>query len=208
MRLAIFGSTGRTGTLITRQALGEGHQLKVLVRQPEKLGSIASQLTVVSGDIKDYSAVEAVVADSDVVMSTLSKWGQREDTLTRGIANITEAMRRHGVRRIVTLTGAGMLVPEDQFTFNNRLMNFVVRVAAPGVYQDAWQHYQILADSGLDWTVVRTPVMTKRPPRRNYRSGYLNMGLLDRVSYSDVADFMLKLATSNQYLRQAPIISY
>lgn len=42
MKLALLGSTGFVGKVLTIKALAQGHQLKVLARSPEKLGGPAS----------------------------------------------------------------------------------------------------------------------------------------------------------------------
>lgn len=47
MKLAILGSTGFVGTVLIQKALAQGHQIKVLVRSPEKLGSLKNRVEIV-----------------------------------------------------------------------------------------------------------------------------------------------------------------
>jgi putative NADH-flavin reductase len=66
----------------------------------------------------------------------------------------------------------------------------------------------VVAQSSLDWILVRPGVLTDRPKRGAYRHG-VNVGsfiLTGTISRADVADFMLKQLTNDQYLRRAAAI--
>ena len=49
MKLAIFGSTGKTGVEIVRQALEQGHIVTAFVRDPERLTVKDDTIIVVVG---------------------------------------------------------------------------------------------------------------------------------------------------------------
>lgn len=68
----------------------------------------------------------------------------------------------------------------------------LLRAALRDVYADLALMEDVLRDSGLDWTVVRPPRLTDRPPTGRYRTAdgrNLRRGLL--VSRADVAHLML-----------------
>ena len=47
MKLAILGGAGRTGRLLVQQALNAGHEVRVLVRSPERFTPKSDRLEVV-----------------------------------------------------------------------------------------------------------------------------------------------------------------
>ena len=61
--------------------------------------------------------------------------------------------------------------------------------------------------SSLEWVVVRAPRLGDGPPRKQFRHGYIKPKFT-AMSREDVADFVLKQVTSNDYLRKLPIVSY
>jgi putative NADH-flavin reductase len=123
VRLAIFGATGRTGRYLTELALNAGHEVVVLVRDPAKLKLSHGRLRVV-GDARDFDRVLEVVQGAGAVLSTL---GPRRNSPSDGeahviaVQNVIEAMRRTGVRRLVTVLGAAVDFPGDQKGLFDRL---------------------------------------------------------------------------------------
>ncbi len=65
---------------------------------------------------------------------------------------------------------------------------------------------KVIADSGLDWTLVRAPILTNGPRKGNYRVGPLAGGIPLRVSRADVADFMLSCVMEDKFVQERPAI--
>ncbi|MDQ3386877.1 MAG: NAD(P)H-binding protein, partial [Actinomycetota bacterium] len=106
MKIAIFGATGRTGRPMVEQALREGHEVTVSVRDPSKVSVRHDLLRVLKGDVLDAKAVDEAVAGQNAVLSALGHTkSSPKDVQTRGTENIVAAMKKHGVDRIVSLTG-------------------------------------------------------------------------------------------------------
>jgi putative NADH-flavin reductase len=104
MRLAIFGTTGTVGTALRAQALTAGHDARVLVRTPSKLGSEQAAFTVVEGNVKDEAAVKKTLLGCDAVLSTLGATSKDDpDTRRTGTTNILAAMRDASIRRLVVM---------------------------------------------------------------------------------------------------------
>jgi hypothetical protein len=110
MKVTLFGATGRTGGLVMERALSTGHEVTVLVRDPSKLKQPQAGLHVIQGDARQAGAVAETVQGTDVVISALGSGG---DTLTLFGRNVMAAMERMGVKRIVSLVGASVVVPGD-----------------------------------------------------------------------------------------------
>ena len=61
MRLAIFGGTGGTGLELTRQALEHGHNVRVLVRNPNRMPLVNPNMRLVLGNVLDHESVTKTV---------------------------------------------------------------------------------------------------------------------------------------------------
>ncbi len=212
MKLAIFGASGRTGRPLVEQALAQGHEVAVLVRDTAKFPIKHERLTVVQGDATDAQKVEQVVAGKDGVISALGHVkGSPPDLLTSAITNILAAMKKNGVRRLVSLTGAGVPDPLDQPKLIDNLIRALFKLPIGGmkqVLQDSVGHVEKIKASRLDWVIVRGPRLTEDPPKGQYRVGYVGKDSGIQVARADLADFMLKQLTDNQYLHKLPVVSY
>ncbi len=95
MNIMVLGATGRTGKLVVRQALDQGHVVTVLVRNLSKLGMAHANLKYIEGDVLDSEAVETAMEGNEAVISTLGlPPGQKSDELmTRCMPIIVKAMQ-------------------------------------------------------------------------------------------------------------------
>jgi hypothetical protein len=61
--------------------------------------------------------------------------------------------------------------------------------------------------SGLEWTLVRIPMLTDNPAQGQPKVGLLGKGAGMRLTRGDLATFMLQQAASRTYVHQAPVVS-
>lgn len=208
MRLTVFGASGRTGRPLVQQALDAGHEVVAFVRDSAKLPLQHERLTIVQGDVTRPNEVEAAVRGSNAVLTTVGQTkGSPKDLQTVATRNIVMAMKKYGVRRLVSLTGAGVDAPEDQPKLVNHIIKFALKTLAGAVLQDALGHVDVIKSSDLDWIIVRGPMLTEGPRTNNYRVGWVGVNTSARISRADLADFMLKQVTDNTYLRKLPMVS-
>lgn len=208
MKLAIFGATGRTGQHLVQQALNAGHEVSVLARTPSKLTVQNPRLNVVQGDILDAARVEQTIAGADAVLSALGPTQNKPDyVVSRGMDNILNAMKKHGVRRLVISAGAGVPDPNDAPQLMNHIISFLLHLVSRHVVEDMTRTVNAVRSSDRDWTIVRVPMLTDDPQSGNIRVGYLGKGTGVRLSRADMAAFMLQQVASDTYVRKAPVIS-
>ncbi len=209
MKLAVFGASGRTGRHLVEQTLAEGQEVRALVRDPWKRPISHDRLTVIRGDVLDAAKVEETVAGPDAVLSTLGQTNTSpKDVQTRGTKNIVAAMGEHGVRRLVSLTGAGVRDPQDQPKLVDKVITLLLRRLQPDLLEDGVRHAEVIKGSGLEWVIVRGPRLTEGPRKGEYRVGMIGENSGIQILRADLADFMLRQTKDDAYLGQMPVISY
>jgi putative NADH-flavin reductase len=205
MKIAVFGATGRTGGLIMERALSAGHQVTVLVRDPNKLKQRQSGLRIIKGDARQASAVADAVGGADAVISAL---GSGNDTVTLFGRNVMEVMERTGVRRIVSLVGASVLMPGDLPSTSMSMLRFITRIFGGKMLKDGETHARELAASNLDYTLVRPPRLTDGPASGRIQHDLtLKLGPTSSISRADLAAFLLGIAVEGRYIRAAPMVA-
>jgi len=209
MNVVIFGATGQTGRLLVERAVSAGHVVTAFVRNPASLNAPRDSVRIVLGDVLDPTAVDRAVADQQAVLVALGTAIRRgsPQVLPQGIRHILDAMERHGVRRIVVLSAAGALhEPAGSLVGTVGLM--LARAYLPRVYAEHRMMLEELRKRELEWIAVRPVILTKGPSTGRYRvsvEGIPRGGY--RISREDVADFMIRQLTSDEFVRKMPAIA-
>lgn len=206
MKLAIFGGTGTVGSALVSQALDAGHQVRLLARTPSKVTSSHRRLTVVAGDARDDAAVSESIAGSDAVLSALGGVGD-SDSIRIGTAAIIAAMGAGGVRRLIVMQGFHLDFPGDPHNAGRTVILPLLWLASRDLIVDSRAMASQVQASTLDWTVVRAPRVVAGPRTGRYRTGILELGPWNRVTNSDVAEFMLRCLDDAATVGTAPMIA-
>ena len=209
MNVVIFGATGQTGRLLVERAVSAGHVVTAFVRNPASLNAPRDSVRIVLGDVLDPTAVDRAVADQQAVLVALGTAIRRgsPQVLPQGIRHILEAMERHGVRRIVVLSAAGAL-HERAGSLVGTVGLMLARAYLPRVYAEHRMMLEELRKRELEWIAVRPVILTKGPSTGRYRvsvEGIPRGGY--RISRGDVADFMIRQLTSDEFVRKMPAIA-
>jgi len=164
-RILIIGATGGTGRQVLVRALEQGYVVRALVRDPGKLSVEHPRLTVVHGDVLDYSAVEKAVRGQDAVISALGhkRFFVLTRTLSDGTRNLLRAMESHNVRRFVceTSLGIGNSVGRMGLYYSLLVIPFIL----PLYFWDKTRQERLIAASKLEWVIVRPAVLTNAAAR-------------------------------------------
>lgn len=208
MRVVIFGATGRTGRLLTERALSDRHEVTAFVREPSRLNARSGSVQVIRGDVLDAAAVDRAVAGQEAVLVALGTASRGSPpVLPHGIRHILDSMAKHDVRRIVVLSAAGAL-REPARSFGASLGLRLARALIPKVYAEHRAMLEELRTRDLDWIAVRPVILTNRPLTGRYRvavEGVPRGGYF--VSRADVADFMTRQMTSDEFVGKMPAIA-
>jgi len=207
MKITVFGATGTIGSHIVEQALAQGHDVRAVARRPEALALKHENLTRVAADVLSTQDVAAAVAGSDAVLICLGSKKLTGRLRSEGTRNVVQAMKAHGVSRLIcqTTLGAGSSRENLNFYWKHLMFGLLLR----GVYKDHLLQETLVQDSALDWTIVR-PAAFVDTPRDAYKHGFgaTETGLSLTIARSDVAKFMLAQLGNGDYLHKTPGLSY
>jgi putative NADH-flavin reductase len=180
------------------QAVALGHEVTALVRSAERLGPLASRVRVIEGSINDHQPIDEAVAGADAVISALgpdSNSVEQVDLLRSAMLATLEAMKRHRVRRIVNLSGAGISVPGERKPVLDRIASRLVRRFARNIVAAKQAEYDALAASDeIEWVAVRPGLVTDGELTARYVAGPDALRPGARISRADVAHLMLRQA--------------
>jgi putative NADH-flavin reductase len=209
MDLIVFGASGRLGLKIVERALAGGHRVRAFVRIPSKITIQHPYLTLFQGDSMDAGAVYKALAEQEAVISALGpERPPVPEMMEKSAQNIVTAMKKHGIYRLVSTTGAGVWQQKDQPKPIDYLIAILLNIFAKEVLRDSAANVEVIKASNLDWTIVRFPRLTDGPATGKYRVGYINESSSSRFSRADGADFILKELTEKKWVRKAPLVSY
>jgi putative NADH-flavin reductase len=207
VKILIIGATGATGRVLMREALEQGHQVTALARNPSALAPEDYRPRVLQGNALDASEVQAAVAGQDAVLSALGTRSTRPTTLfSHSTHNLISAMNKHGVRRLVCITGIGAGESKGHvgFLYDRIMLPFVVK----NIYEDKNRQEEAIKQSDLEWVIVRPARLTDEPAKGEYRVYLGGSYTAKTISRADVAAFMLAQLTEDTYVHKMPVISY
>jgi uncharacterized protein YbjT (DUF2867 family) len=106
----VTGATGYLGARLTPRLVAAGHQVRVLVRDPDKIRDVpwAPEVEVFRGDLLEPDSLEAPLRDVDVLyylVHSMNSDGEFIEQERRSARHVAAAARRAGVGRIVYLGG-------------------------------------------------------------------------------------------------------
>ncbi len=210
MRLLVIGAGRGTGREIVKQGLERGHDVTAFVRRPLRLPSPHDRLAVAQGDVMDPASLDRAMPGHDAVICAVGhrKWLLPSNTLSQGTRHIVQAMKAHGVRRLVVETALGVGDSAGRLGLYYTL--FTIPFILPFYWYDKGRQERVVRESGLDWVIVRPGQLTNGRRRGVYRHGPRVGSFLwsVRISRADTADFMLNQVGDTPYLHTAVGVCY
>jgi len=209
MKITVFGSTGKVGQEVLRQALSRGHSVTAYARRPFKISITHPRLSVIRGELDDLTGLAGAIRDSDCVISALGPGPFTSGTaLSDGTKNIVAVMEESGVRRLIMLSTVSVSDARDRNDFIFKLLAGLIRLFFSGSYSEIVRMAESVRQSALDWTLVRVPILNQASLTKKVRIGYPGYKIAGVfLSRADLAWFMLEQAAKDGYIRQAPVIS-
>jgi putative NADH-flavin reductase len=210
MRILILGASGNVGRHLGQFAAEARHDVTVLVRPTTRYAPPAVEgvkVNVVHGDVLEPGAIDRCIAQMngcDAVLSSLgimrrsaaNPWSELTsppDFCSRTATLIVEAMKAHGVPRVIAVSSGGV---GDSYARMTGFMKFMVQQSNVGVgYRDLEKMERVYELSGLDWLCVR-PTRLTNGPRTDRVKLTDAFTLTAAISRADVASWMLQQLSS------------
>lgn len=209
MKICVIGATGGTGQHFVKLALDDGHQITALVRDPKRLPVKSPHLLVVTGDVLNSAAVDDALRNCGAVVSMLGvALGQPAGTTrSTGTRVLVQAMQRSAVKRLLAVSTVGVGSSRSAQSFVSRWL--LPRLIGRRRLAEADLQEQIIASSGLDWTVLRPPRLVDGAPTGRYRTGVgIRTSMSSKITRADLARALLDELVNGQFGRtQATVCS-
>ncbi|MGR3763397.1 NAD(P)-dependent oxidoreductase [Rossellomorea sp. NS-SX7] len=203
MKLALFGSTGRVGSVVYENAKLE-HTIHRLTRDAVQKDSSREHL--VAGNVLNEEDVFNTISGCDAVVSCLNT--DKEEVLSRSMPLILRAMRQNGITRIITCGTAGILDSRTE-PHLYRFQSSEAKRRSTTAAEDHLRAFMMLQASGLNWTVVCPTYLPDGERNGDYRIQRNTLPENGRsISIFDTGDFIYKELMQPKFVRSRVGICY
>ena len=208
--ILVFGAGGTTGRYIVERALNDGHRVRAVEKGAAPAFAPHDRLESAAADVL-HDSLDPLVESVDAVISAMGVPLSPRTVLdppplyTEGALRITQAMKAAGLRRLVVISAS--------FARNrHRAPLWFQAGAMPALWrvydQMANMERLLRATDGVDWTAVRPGWLLDLPFTGDYTvaEDAIPRGTI-RTRHADLAHFILRCATTNDWLRKTPAIA-
>jgi putative NADH-flavin reductase len=204
MKVVIFGANGKTGTLLTEQALAKGHQVTAYIRRSGSLVQQHPNLKIVTGNLNDTGKLKEAIKGADACVSVLggSSLTKHSPEITAGIEQIITLMEQEGVNRFIYLSSMG--AGESRQIMRPLIRFFIADMLLRVPLADHTANEQRIAKSSLKWTLVRPAGLTNGPKTGRLKHGK-DIKVLKgnpQISRANVATFLVDQLTDSAYINE------
>ena len=114
-------------------------------------------------------------------------------------------MSAHNIKRYIVVSGAAVMMPGDDRNLTGWLMQKVVSVTLPDTLKDKQAEYQLLANSEIQWTLVRCPLIAAEPFEQRPRAS-LDTPTSFHLRAGELAFFLIEQIDSEEFIRKGPFL--
>jgi len=209
MKIAFFGSTGFLGKVLLGHVLDAEHQVRVLVRNPEKLGELKEKVEIVEGEYFDAEKVDETVRGVDAVVSCIGPPIRKSppvDQYATAMENLIAAMKRNGIKRFVWTGGAATTLENEKLGFKQKFIKLMIDLMAGHTLPIKRKEYAIIAASDIEWIAIRPPRIASGTPKGIVLADESTLAS-SAVNIHDLSAFMLEQLVSDEWVRKAPLVA-
>ena len=216
MKILILGATGRTGRLIVEEALKQGYDLNVLVRDKNKISFSSKSIKVYQGTPTRQTDLAAAMQGCDLIISALgivrasdapwSKLITAKNFISESIKNAIAEADQQGLKRLITVSAWGVGDSKNDIPFWLRWLIDYTNMGP--VYAEHEKEEKLLANSDLNWTAVRPVALNDSDKIKSLKVSFNNSPKPSLyISRQSVAKFLVDIIKSDKYDRKSPTIS-
>ena len=216
MKVALIGA-GFVGSAILKELTNRGHEVKVLVRNPDKVTVPNNKVTVVAANALQANEVAEQVKGSDAVISAYNAGWTNPNLyheFLQGSQAIQAGVKKAGVKRYIVIGGAGSLyvAPDTQLIDTPQFpADYITGASAARDYLNILKQEQ-----ELDWTFL-SPAIEMHQGTSGERKGTYRKGLENPVfdansrsiiSVEDIAVAIVDELENPKHIRQRFTVAY
>ena len=207
-KIAVIGGTGKSGKYLVAQLIKQGYSCKLLLRNPETFSIKNPLLEIIKGNVLNLDHIRAVIDDCDAVISALGMGTMSNPTsiFSQSTTNIIQTMTEFNLQRYIVLTGLNVDTQFDKKSPKSKFATDWMYTNYPLTTADKQMEYELLKASNLDWTLVRLPLIEQTEEKYEVVVS-LEDCLGDKISATDLADFLINQLSDNQYSKQSPFVA-
>ncbi|WP_326982361.1 NAD(P)H-binding protein [Chryseobacterium sp. MYb264] len=214
-KVAVIGATGFVGTQVVNELVNRGYEVEAIVRDASKVQQ-NEKVTAKSVDVNNVNELADALKGNDAVISSFNAgWTNPNlyDDFLNGSINIEKAVEESGVKRFITVGGAGSL-----FIDGNQLVDgpdFPAEIK-PGATAARDYLNKIKENTVLDWTFF-SPAIEMHQGTAGIRTGKYRTALENPVfneegrsvlSVEDVAVALVDELEQNNHIRERFTAAY
>jgi uncharacterized protein len=113
MKIVVFGATGNVGQRVVTEALGRGHEVVGVVRDPDAVQSPDKRVKLMKGDATSADSIAKIARGADAVVSAISPRpnarGLPAPSLAANSRALIKGLRDAKVKRVLYVGGASSL---------------------------------------------------------------------------------------------------
>lgn len=154
-----------------KKALEQGYSIQAFAREPIKLDDIVdSRIQVITGNLSDYAEIKNTIQGTVPVISVMEPTGTTIGTpMINGVKNIIKAMQETGVKRLIYLSAPSFRTENDGTDSRFDFSRWLIKNFNETAYDNIVEPSRLIAESPLDYTLVRIPVLTDTIGKRTCR---------------------------------------
>ena len=214
-KVAVIGATGFVGKQVVNELSNRGYAVTAIARDSSKVET-KDNVTAVNADVNNVEELAKVLAGNDAVISTFNAgWTNPNiyNDFLEGARHIEKAVEKSGVKRFITVGGAGSL-----FIDGNQLVDgpdFPAEIK-PGAIAARDYLNEIKNNETLDWTFF-SPAIEMHAGTAGVRKGTYRTGLENPVfdengrsilSVEDVAVALVDELEQNKFVKKRFTAAY
>lgn len=147
MTISVTGATGFLGGHLIKRLLIDGHKVRTLVHRRRPDPALESQIVAGTGSVNDIESLRNAFEGAETVchlvgLITETRTQTFEEIVAQGTANVVEACRQAGVRRLLYISAIGTAAK-----------------AASKYHRTKYVAEQAVVSSGLEYVILRPSVI-------------------------------------------------
>lgn len=212
MKVAIIGATGFVGPELVKEGILRGFEITAIARNTDKVEK-QTGVTAISVDVNDVNALTSALTGHDAVINSFNAgWTNPNlyNDFLQGSRKIQQAVKKAGVKRFITIGGAGSL-----FINGKQLVDSpeFPKEYYPGASAARDYLNELRTEQELDWTFL-SPAINLHPGKRtgefrlNTESPVFSADGKCDISTADLAVAIFNELENNQFIKQRFTVGY